>query len=256
VGHEAYGALWWSFERRYGIGFAPVSWSTLRGGELSRFNVVIVPDASPATMASRLGKDGAEAVKRWVQAGGTLVTMGGASSWAGREDVGLTTARALGSEGDSVAARAAGADSARARKPTRPDSALAGLSGIASPTANPNLPAPGARLELRRRARPHPLAHLRLPAAAAHRALRRRRLPRPSREGSNVAVFPTTGALHRAGFVWNDNTERLLRGSALLVDEPLGDGHVVLFANEPMFRGLWRALDKLVLNAVLLGPAY
>jgi hypothetical protein len=79
---------------------------------------------------------------------------------------------------------------------------------------------------------------------------------RPSREGSNVAVFPTTGALHRAGFVWNDNTERLLRGSALLVDEPVGDGHVVLFANEPMFRGLWRALDKLVLNAVLLGPAY
>ena len=49
---------------------------------------------------------------------------------------------------------------------------------------------------------------------------------------------------------------RVLRGTALLVDEPLGDGHVVLFANEPMFRGWWRALDKLVLNAILLGPAF
>ena len=49
---------------------------------------------------------------------------------------------------------------------------------------------------------------------------------------------------------------RLLRGTAFLVDEPLGDGHVVLFTNDPMFRGWWRALDRLVLNAVLLGPTF
>ncbi|MBC7791036.1 MAG: hypothetical protein H7Z74_13905 [Anaerolineae bacterium] len=76
-----------------------------------------------------------------------------------------------------------------------------------------------------------------------------------SKEGTNVAVFPSTGLLHRAGFSWPDNTERLLKGTALVVEEPLGDGHVVLFANEPMFRGWWRALDRMVLNAVLLGPA-
>ena len=31
--------------------------------------------------------------------------------------------------------------------------------------------------------------------------------------------------------------------------------NVVLFVNEPMFRGWWSALDHLVLNAILLGPA-
>jgi hypothetical protein len=77
-----------------------------------------------------------------------------------------------------------------------------------------------------------------------------------SREGSNVGVFPSAGRLHRAGFVFPDNTERLLKGTAFLIEEPLGDGHVVLFNNEPMFRGWWRALDRLVLNAVLLGPAF
>ena len=56
--------------------------------------------------------------------------------------------------------------------------------------------------------------------------------------------------------MWENNTERLLRGTSLLIDEPLGDGHVVLFTNEPMFRGWWRSLDKLLLNAVLLGPSY
>jgi len=79
---------------------------------------------------------------------------------------------------------------------------------------------------------------------------------RPSKDGENVAIFPTTGPLVRAGFTWPGNTERLLRGTAFLVDEPLGAGHVVLFTNEPLFRGWWRALDKLVLNALVLGAAY
>ena len=79
---------------------------------------------------------------------------------------------------------------------------------------------------------------------------------RPSKEGANVAVFPTTGPLVRAGFTWPDNTERLLRGTSFLIDEPTGGGHVVLFTNEPMFRGWWRSLDRLVLNALLLGAAY
>ena len=78
----------------------------------------------------------------------------------------------------------------------------------------------------------------------------------PSKEGENVAIFPTTGPLVRAGFTWPGNTERLLRGTAFLVDEPLGAGHVVLFTNEPLFRGWWRALDKLVMNALVLGAAY
>jgi hypothetical protein len=79
---------------------------------------------------------------------------------------------------------------------------------------------------------------------------------KPSKEGENVAVFPTTGPFVRAGFTWPGNTERLLRGTSLLIDEPTGNGHVVLFTNEPMFRGWWRSLDRLVLNALLLGAAY
>ena len=29
-----------------------------------------------------------------------------------------------------------------------------------------------------------------------------------------------------------------------------------MFTNDPMFRGWWRALDRLVLNAMLLGTAF
>jgi hypothetical protein len=71
-----------------------------------------------------------------------------------------------------------------------------------------------------------------------------------------VAVFAPAGKLHRAGFVWPDNTERLLRGTSLVVEEPLGRGHVVLFANNPVFRAWWRSMDKLVMNAILLGSGF
>jgi hypothetical protein len=30
----------------------------------------------------------------------------------------------------------------------------------------------------------------------------------------------------------------------------------VLFANNPVFRGWWRSMDKLLLNAVLLGSGF
>ena len=64
------------------------------------------------------------------------------------------------------------------------------------------------------------------------------------------------GAIKRAGFTFPDNTERLLKGTALIVHEKIGGGHLVAFANDPMFRGFWRAMDRLVLNAVLLGPTF
>ena len=77
-----------------------------------------------------------------------------------------------------------------------------------------------------------------------------------SKDGGNVAVFPTSGPILRGGFAFPENSERLLRGSTFITQEKVGSGNVVMFANEPMFRGWWRALDRLVLNAVLLGTAF
>ena len=77
-----------------------------------------------------------------------------------------------------------------------------------------------------------------------------------SKEGGNVGVFPTTGPLRRAGFTFPENSEKLLRGTSFLVQERVGRGNVVMFTNDPMFRGWWRAMDRLVLNAMLLGTAF
>jgi hypothetical protein len=80
---------------------------------------------------------------------------------------------------------------------------------------------------------------------------------RPSKEGTNAVVFSPDagGQLRLSGFVWPNNTERLLRGTAYVVEEPTGRGHVILFAEDPSFRGIWRTTVRLFYNAILFPSA-
>jgi hypothetical protein len=249
ISQVSYGATWYVLEQRYGIPFTPVSARWLASGDLSRFNVIIVPDGSAATLNRLLGNDGATRVKDWVRGGGTLVTFGGASSWAARENVGLTSARAVGA--DAKPDTTAAADTSAARRQAAED-----LLAVTSPSTTPGRPAslPGSHFDVVLD-RTHWLTSgyedqriTVLMEGSSFLTL--------SKEGANVAVFPRTGRLHRAGFIWPDNTERLLRNSAFLIHEPTGRGHVVLFANEPFFRAWWHALDRLVLNAIVMGPGF
>ncbi|MCH7986575.1 MAG: hypothetical protein IH847_08320, partial [Acidobacteria bacterium] len=57
-----------------------------------------------------------------------------------------------------------------------------------------------------------------------------------------------------SGFVWEETLERLA-GTAYLIDENVGRGHVILFADEPNFRLLWPRLRRLFLNSVFLAPS-
>jgi hypothetical protein len=263
IAQTSYGAIWWAFERRYGIDFTHVGWNAL-GGDMSRYNVLIIPDGSAGAIADRLGKGGTDQLKAWVRNGGTLITMGDASAWAAREDVGLTTARRVGDDAAATPAPATPprTDSAATttRRPTPRERERAPEAGdllaVTSPGASnaAPTPVPGSHFDAVLD-RTHWLTfgyeRPRLTVLVEGRTFLKL-----SREGTNVAVFPATGTFYRAGFQWPDNTERLLRNSALVIEEPLGAGHTVLFANEPMFRGWWRALDRLVMNAVVLGPAY
>ncbi|HJU88756.1 MAG TPA: M14 family zinc carboxypeptidase [Gemmatimonadaceae bacterium] len=251
VSQPGYGAIWWSFERRYGIKFTPVSTLWLSFGDLSQFNVILIPDASSGTLNRLLGKEGADRLREWVQRGGTLITMGGATAWATRDNINLTSARTVG--GDTTAAPKT--DTTATTRQATERAQAEDLLAVTSPSANNTSPAPlpGSHFDVVLD-RTHWLTHG-LEQSRVTVMLDGETFYKLSKDGANVGVFPSTGKLHRAGWAWPDNTERLMRGTAFLIEEPTGGGHVVLFANEPMFRGWWRALDKLVLNAIVLGPA-
>ena len=264
VSQPSFGATWWSFERRFGLPFTAVTYETL-GRALATVNVLVIPDASPGALASRLGKGTTERLKTWMQQGGILVTFGDATGWALQAE--LTTAKARdGSEekGDAKGEKSAG-DSAKATTrrgavagaPPADDAAqaTAEMGPAASPSATPNAPQyiPGLIADVVLD-RTHWLAtgveSARLPVLYAGDLVLA-----PSREGSNVATFAPTGTLIRAGFSWPGVTERTLRGSTYLVAESMGRGAYVGFLGDPLFRGWWRSLDRLVLNAIVLGPS-
>jgi hypothetical protein len=74
IAQTSFGALWWTFERRYDVDFTHLNWGAL-GGNLSRYNVLIIPDGSAGAIGERMGRGGVDRLKAWVRAGGTLITM-------------------------------------------------------------------------------------------------------------------------------------------------------------------------------------
>jgi hypothetical protein len=81
---------------------------------------------------------------------------------------------------------------------------------------------------------------------------------RLSKEGSNALVFDAKPKrpLTISGFVWAGNTEKLLSGTAYVIDESVGSGHVVLFAEEPIYRGIFRSTTRPFMNSILFNTVF
>jgi hypothetical protein len=224
----SFGWIWHLLERVMGVRFTAVTMDAITSADLSRYNVIVFPDGSGAGYASRLGKGGIDRLKGWVSRGGALVCLGNASEFATREDVALSTAKLVGEKGGSGSA---GGDSAKAEE-LRPEAV------------------PGAifrtTLDL------HHFLTLGFTRPTLPVLVDTRRFYKPSKDGANVARFDRAPLLV-SGWEWPD-TEAQLKDTAWLIDEPTGDGHVVMFAGDPNFRLFWRNTSRLFLNAVMLAP--
>ena len=76
----------------------------------------------------------------------------------------------------------------------------------------------------------------------------------PSKDGVNVGLFAENEP-RMSGFIWEE-TEKMFPGNAYLIDEPVGSGHAILFAEEPIFRLYWRGTERLFLSSLLIAPSF
>jgi hypothetical protein len=294
VDQSSYGALWWLFDQA-GIEFTPMTIANLKRAELDRYNVIIMPDGSPDRYFSSFGKGGIETLKGWTQRGGTLICVKGAAVFAALKDVNLTSSRLVGSDEDETKEQAQDEKAeAPQPSPTPPSEGTAReqaatrrgrrgtgqtateqrreetdqteklegappeLPPIASPSARPGVvpeAVPGAILRAtldRTTYLTYGYDDAQLPVLVNSGYFFR-----PSKEGTNAVVFSPdrNQTLRLSGFIWPGNTERLLRGTAYVIEEPTGRGHVVLFAEEPNFRGIWRSTIRLFFNSILFPSA-
>ncbi|AXT57140.1 zinc carboxypeptidase [Aquimarina sp. MMG015] len=68
-----------------------------------------------------------------------------------------------------------------------------------------------------------------------------------------ATVAKYTKNAHIDGYISIDNYEHYLKPSASLVVSPIGSGRVILFADNPNFRGSWYGTNRLFMNALFLG---
>jgi Zinc carboxypeptidase len=300
VSQTSYGAMWWTFDR-YGVDFTPMTIANLKRANLDEYNVIIMPDGSTGGYFSALGKPGVDALRAWVERGGTLVCIKGAAVFAALKDVNFTSSRLVGSADDDQAS-ARTSDEAKvsasptptpsptpqdtnirqeqtaARRGTRTAAAAQNATEQQREVADQTEKLEGAPPVLppiiSPSARPG-----RVPEAvpgAIFRATVDRTTPltygyedptlpvlidsafffRPSKEGTNAVVFTDDRPLRLSGFIWPNNTERLLRGTAYVIEEPTGRGHVVLFAEDPNFRAIFRGTTRLFFNSFLFQPTF
>ncbi|NNK10119.1 MAG: hypothetical protein HKP08_02145, partial [Flavobacteriaceae bacterium] len=75
---------------------------------------------------------------------------------------------------------------------------------------------------------------------------------KPSKnEYSTVAKYTSQPLID--GFITDTNRDTYLKKSASLIVSPIGSGRVVMFADNPNFRGSWYGTNRLFLNALFLG---
>jgi len=240
-----FGDFWYYIERELKYPVMPVRMSRIGSMDLDRYNVLILPGGSPGRMWRELGESGAERLKTWVRSGGVIISVGDANGLLSRKELSLTTVREVG---DSEAGKEPkGEKDTTISVTSQPAPPL--ISSSASANLKPEyIPGSIFRATLDRT---HwiTLGYDRdqLPVF-----LFTSTLMTPSEKGDNPVAF-VAGDLTLGGFTWPGNTEKLLKGSVWVAVENAGRGRVVLFADDPLFRGFWRGTAKLVTNAMLFG---
>ena len=74
-------------------------------------------------------------------------------------------------------------------------------------------------------------------------------------KGRNVGVYQGKDRLVASGLVWEEAQSQLAQ-KAFLIHQPMGQGHVIAFAEDPNYRAFTEGTELLLMNAILLGPAH
>jgi hypothetical protein len=230
-------------ERRFGFAVSAVRVSSLGRLDLDKIDVLVLPQG---TYGTALGEDAVRRLREWVRGGGTLVTLGEASRWAAGEKVNLLETRTelRGGKPDVEEKDA---------KPVPPPQPFDYDKAIQPDRERPETTY-GAivRVLLDRE---HWLTAGTDGEVQAIVEGQRVFTPIKLDKGRNVGVYAAQDRLIVGGLAW-DEAQAQLAQKAFLMHQPVGQGHVIAFAEEPNYRAFTEATQLLFANAVLLGAAY
>ena len=176
---------------------------------------------------NQLGKDEIKKIKKWVEKGNTLITIARGSSWAINNE--LIDENLVESKKDSTHSRKNYVDA----------SGFIGRERIGGVILR-------ADIDLT-----HPIAFgyndSSIPVYKNNNVF----INKTKDDYSSVVIYSKD--FHIDGYISELNREEFIPGAASLIVSKLGSGRVVVFADNPNFRGTWYGTNKLFLNAIFLG---
>lgn len=220
------GEVWHLLEQRMRMPISKVPEDIFYKTDLRKYNTIILVSGS----YNRLNEANRSKLKSWVAEGNTLITLRTASSWAIRKKMVNENFVALEEQKDKTTTVRLNYGEAREHK---------GKEYIGGAIFEVDLDIT------------HPLGY----------GYHRRSLPvyknnriwiAPSKNRfSTVAQY--TEKPHIDGYIQEHYIEDYMKKSAMLLVDRIGKGRVVLFADNPNFRGAWYGTNKLFLNAIFFG---
>jgi hypothetical protein len=277
VSSLAAGATRFVLERQFGYPVTVIRTSSLSSADLSKFQVLILPDAGGfgGGYGSALNSAAAR-IQQWVREGGVLIGIGGAVSWLASPQVNL-----LAVQQEQLAREGAAAAGARQPDSAKPASAQPAAPGAAPSAAAPAAaaagPVPGKLLAKEEEFEKAIEPDTRLPDAVAGVIVKARVDPEtwvtaglpetvnvlvdgrtiftPIKKdrGVNAIVYEAPDKLLQSGYLWEENRKQLAFKPFLLVSNQ-GRGTVVGFTADPNFRAFHDGLNVAFLNAVFRFP--
>ena len=220
------GEVWYLLDQQMRMPITKVPLRLFSRIDWNKYNTLVMVSGSYRQLDSVRRKQ----IQDWVAAGNTLITIRGASAWAIRQQLVKESLVKEEKKKDSLPVD---------RK-----------SYVQAPEHRGREQVGGAIFEVELDVT-HPLAF----------GYREKNLPvyrnstvwlQPSKNPySTVARY--TDDPHIDGFITRRNLEKFLKPSASLIVSGLGRGRVILFADNPNFRGSWLGTHRLFLNALFLG---
>lgn len=261
---ERYSAGWARFviEREFEQPVTLIRGARVASADLSRFHVLVLPGEGVG-YESYFGKAGVEALKRYVERGGVLVTLGTATRFAATPSVDLVALRREDSAAEAAKADQAGKDKDEGGKggsetplPTVRGVEIDDATKLTALTAAPGIaPTPVSGALVRASVdREHWLAAGIDPELAVLVVGSDIYAPLRRDQGQTVASFAAADRLVAAGVVWEDS-RRQLAFKPFVVVQPRGAGMVIAFTQDPNVRGYLDGLSPVFANALFRAPA-
>jgi hypothetical protein len=279
-GHPAsaytFGACWHLLDNRFGMRTTLLDVARLNSTDLDKYNVLVLPNVwrDAMTYKSLFGKGGIAKLNDWIESGGTLIAIGNASAFLADSSVAVSKVRPRRQVLKKLARYETAIKTAEEAEAPVVDS-LAVWEG-AEPKGDDD-----SEMDEKTRMKYDQIK------AADEKA--RKLYPRgailsvvldeehwltvgcgktlPVMFNTNYAYMTAGNSvqvpgrladgkdIRLSGLVWPEARARWSK-TGYLTREAKGKGQVIMFAAQPNFRGYFYAAERLLLNAMLLGPGF